>query len=522
MYRTQKAKGIATLLSQMPFADYGLSARYLDNYSVRIWPHSHIRYPDELPLFARPCPTVPRHGFVESRLVSTLEEVQQVIAETKAADPDGEVIFMNRLSGKWSGIATHAGIVFGPKNDGATSGHDAKTIPAYVEPLIFNERAVYWNYLVGAGIHNAAYLEFVEDDNRPVFVQLRDGPKIPQSLNYIPRRIEVRQVVPVQGEDLLEWEAKIAQFVGQEGVVVYHPHGALSSHYSVHAITHEIPVIIQGRRPRVGQVLEPEGPTPPRLMPRHYRAIAEMLKARFKTGYRTSPKKHHMIVKAAIAAMHAQPLWGPDDHLLRLRAEGIAATLIFTTAACMGEMRHWYRVGPGVDEDTRRGNHGTSRVFSNIHPQRADLINLTPEQENIERNDVYTTALRRPVRDLHEWLTLAERDFNRSDWVKGYGGPLWADACKTTAKMFDAVRRFIRAPNRGNWTRVVSHWNQTINACHNNGKILTKWVMRDTMDDIALCPGPAFISNFVARLVLDLDQLPVVQENELVEFLEAA
>ena len=47
-----------------------------------------------LPLMARPCPIRPRHGFVESRQVHSVEEVNQVLSETLVADPKGEVILM--------------------------------------------------------------------------------------------------------------------------------------------------------------------------------------------------------------------------------------------------------------------------------------------------------------------------------------------------------------------------------------------------------------------------------------------
>lgn len=553
-YSTQKAKGLKAIHGTKPFSDFDLPTGYLSELPISIWPQALAI---SIPSFARPCPTVPRHGFVESRLVSTKAEAEAVIKETLAADPNGEVIFMPRLSGMWSGVATHAGVTFGLANDGATAGKSAKTVPSYSHNGRFT-RHVGSALCASSGIKGAPFLEFVEDSRRPVFVQLRDGPEVPRSQNYIPREMVVGTVVYAEPSmDLLEWEAEIAEYIGKPGVVVHHPEGSLTSHFAVHALVHQIPVILDKKAPRVGETLTPAGWEPAKLRKRDYVVLAQWLSRRLLNGF-VSVNNSGAVLNA-IATLHSSPQWGNAPHLLRLRAEGFAATLCYVTAACIGEVRHWYIVGPGnegrIEEMSRsvlskylvgcsceecqaKKQARYQEVLEDYkkqrerqreqeaHPTKApscEALQGLDIKKGLKRTDVYEKSLGESSRKLHLWARQAARDLHDKRWQGGYGGEGWGDAADLAAKGFETAQAFINSPTEANWKRCMSAYNQLVNASHNNGNILNKWVSQGVMTRIAEVPCPAFINAFTARVVLGLDMPPEVKRarGKRVEILNA-
>lgn len=485
MYRTQKARGIAALRDYTLFDYAEWCGKQLHDKNLSIFPTgiTHV----ELPAFARPCPTVPRHGFVESRLVKSVYELQRVIADTLTQDPNGEVILMPKLSGKWSGIMTHASVVYGPGNDGATSGKRALTIPCFTSVNMF--KSMVGSYMIGhAGVKNAPYLEFVEDDGFPTIVQLRDGPPSPNSPNFIPSRIEVSTVLVVDPNmDLLQWEELVNDHKDIPGLVVYHPGGALSSHFAVHAIQHKIPVIIEGEAPVPGSILEPAGwePAPP-----DYDQLASLIRYRLDKGFgKLSMTQQKELVMASVATLHTSSQWGPDFHLQRLRAEGVVGLIYAITAACVGEMRHWYICGPG-------------RSRYNKKPELGDIIKYRTDDREILRDSVYCQLFNLNSDHISRMISACAEDFNTYGWNGTYGGGSWADAAQKTVQMLRAVRTFVRTPNAANWTDVMVHYNVVVNTCHNGDKVLTKWVNRHTLDRLALIPHLGLVNTFVAHLVL--------------------
>lgn len=541
-YRTQKARGLRAINNSTPFSGFDLPVSLLGSYPMAVWPYTNAI---SLPSFARPCPTVPRHGFVDSRLVTTKAEAESLIAETLAADPNGEVIFMPRLSGMWSGVATHAGVTFGLANDGATAGKSAKTVPSYSTNEGFT-RHVGRSLCASSGIKGSPFLEFVEDQKRPVFVQLRDGPEVPRSQNYIPREMTVGTVIYAEPSmSLLEWEAEIAEYAGKPGVVVHHPEGSLTSHFAVHALVHSIPVILDVKAPRIGETLKPAGWEPAKLRKRDYAAIAEWLSRRLLNGFVSVDNSGAVL--NAIATLHSSPQWGNAPHLLRMRAEGFAATLCYVTAACIGEVRHWYIVGPGnngmeegesqrvrpklkkmgcpCSECVEKYKKAYRAKLKAYHVWKAEQAGLPVEQEtpnapscealdglnikkSIGRGEVYTSCLSESSRKLHRWARQAAKDLHDSGWQSGYGGEGWGNAAALAAKGFETAQAFINKPTAKNWQACMSAYNQLVSASHNNGNILNKWVTQSVMTRVADVPCPAFINAFTARVVLGLDMLP--------------
>src|SRR5688572_21917508 len=95
-FKSQKVKGLIQLLTWKRNNE-------ASNLSKILYPRFVVRSKEELsslvdlptfsyPYFARPCPLNPQHGFVDSRVVQNNEQLEKVIEETLAADPEGEVM----------------------------------------------------------------------------------------------------------------------------------------------------------------------------------------------------------------------------------------------------------------------------------------------------------------------------------------------------------------------------------------------------------------------------------------------
>lgn len=423
MYRTQKARGLKALKDsgEYPMPNFMISSD-LENVQAPCgnWPK-----------FARPCPVTPRHGFVDSRPVNNMDEVRAVFAEAKAVDPDAELIVMSLLDAKFNAIATTGSVSIGPGHDGATSGHDALTIPTLGE-LIADEYT-----LREATITDTPYVELVyaahkyDEHLKPYYVQLRNGPQVSAEADYIPGEVEVKAVVKAEG-DLLEWEAKVKAFA--PGTAVYHPGGCLSSHYAVHCALHSIPVLTS-REPVVGEVLKPTSKE-------HEPDIREL-----QVGFRmavVAPLNYSEAVYTMLAGLHHTALWqGRFDRLLGFAA-GCAYRLAYT--ACLGEARH--------HNSKWAGNRNRSIVFHKAWT----------------RSFVSRAKLGR-----------AAGMFMFEDWLSGYGGEKWATIANYAIDTFNAVFA-------GDYTGTLEAFNLLTNSVHNNSWTFDKFVERETLNEAAQAP----------------------------------
>jgi hypothetical protein len=159
---------------------------------------------------------------------------------------------------------------------------------------------------------------------------------LPQQIDSIPRPVTVSEVILAEG-DLLAWETRMKHI--DRNAVVYHPNGSLASHYAIHAVLNEVPVLVS-REPRVGEridVSEVPAKTP---------KIGAL-----RAGFYLATKLHVSYEVAAyvmLAGCHHIAVWaGRCDGLLGL-ALGFAFRL--TVTAELGEMRHL----PGRDAEGSR------------------------------------------------------------------------------------------------------------------------------------------------------------------------
>lgn len=545
---TQKARGLRQLHKFTPYAGYDTlkSAMYKS-----LLPYKFYKFKDGLlapPAFARPCPIRPRHGFVESRRVRSDAELLTVFQESIAADPNAEVMVMEQLTGNFSAVITNAGITYGIGHDGVTASGSVLwrlPTPPGLDALCFD----------GSTIKESAYMECVEDWGELCAVQLRDGPAPPAALlNYIPHAdykvTAILDATPYMA-DLLAWE-RVAKGL-EPGTLVLAPGCALSSHVVVHCIAHKIAVITERDVWfNVGDVVQPEASTPPALTPAdfkkmaslmgslfewHYMAVNEKAKHRaFKSDWpllsllernsdkNDSFKTHIQCLSTSLGTLHSMGVWGNSPHELRLRAFGVVTMTKFLAAACLGEARHFYAYGPGRDG-------ATAEVPWN---RLLDQFGISKSSMRDHRDYVYQAALAMGHKQLGETISQTVADFSGKwcrmdddDWRdyrchgnkdKGcsYGGPKWHHSAKLTRDLYDALTAFMAHPAQAEWANVVSYYNIAVNAMHNGGPLLSKWIETRLFDNACAVPA-LFFANGVAMRVICSDGMPPAISKQMLE-----
>jgi hypothetical protein len=528
--RTQKAKGVMRLTrrgrSNAPFACLVQS-----NPKTFLLPYQEPKADDFAwgkKLFARPCPERPRHGFVDSRPVSSLEEVRALYFEALEADPVAELLVMPFATSRYSAVATHAGVTWSLGNDGATgTGKPTRFIPASSGATVFNQHVA--SRLLGAygpkevGINTSAYLEIVEDQDWSRLVQTRDGPEQTTATDWVPKDgYEVCNVLVLSGEpDLLSWEKDIQAFAKEAGPVLYAPGLGLSSHYAVHAIANGIPVITS-KMPNVGDKLAIVGPE--ELTSKDYKTMALAsaywsrasmdLKGWKQRGLPFSPtvifqvagsrdafsdiEMHdndafadftlaRCLVFTAVGGLHAVGSWGNQPHLLDMRAFCAWALVRMLVAACVGELRHWFASGPGRMDHDKLPATDFGLLDFDIH----SFKNQSPQ-----RIHVHGKVLAAKGETLLKVARGCTVDFAKG-WGGGYGGAAWHQSALLAYKLASALLAFEAKPSAKTWAHVLSAQNIAVNAAHNGGYLLDKWVSKTDLDAISFCPSFGFCNALI-------------------------
>lgn len=531
--RTQKAQGLLSLL-QGP----SLVCDPPGSFTIVPQPLDSVMGPEvaelmngqmKFPCFGRPCPTTPKHGFVESVHCDTPVHALNLLARTLAADPAGEMILMPQFTGKTSAVANNAGVVWGLGSDGVTSGAPG----TYFIPALAGRKA-WWmevessligkHHAVGVSASECHYIELVEDNGAMRAVQLRTGPVQEGSASddYIPHEMIVKRVIYPRDVnfDLIRWDKLIRN--AQRGAVVVMSAGATRfSHYAVHCLLNRVAMVF-GRHVEVGDVLKPSKVAPLTTLDRHdynYLArliLAELLEPRMITDgggpgaaslQKSSPDKWR--VTTAIGTCHAMAGWGRDRHLLRLRATGAVACFAYAASAAIGELRHFYRTGPGSADNARpRIEHTTDMKGVLSASEYHDFIT----HHEVTRNPAYSRMSVLPIAVQESLLNTAAHDFLIPGWGSSFGGKRWSETASQAAWLGRALISFCKRPEKRRWNRVQSRYNATLHCCHTHGKVLTKWVPNTVLDLGSNAPGLCFMNSFTARCVFDDSFLPSLGE----------
>ena len=519
--RSQKARGFLKLRKGHSFNDCRSPAGLVISeegllegawqYMEHVWIESCERAAEErteatpLRIFARPCPVRPRHGFVDSRIVSSLDELRAVWAETKAADPEGEIILMEYVDATWNAVITPSTLTVAPWNDGATSGRGAVTLalPFRMEnPLFYKLKHM-------GGCEDTPYVEVVGDDVRADVVQVRDGVAPPSTGgNYIPKWVfelewNSTKVITLTDDtlpDLLEWE-KTCNKWGEwhrsrngDLLCVIHKGGSLTSHYAVHCLANEIPFFTKpgeskayvggGFHFRRSMMKEASGISP--LDPESM--VAGIVRgSTFPLKFNTNTNDAMHIV---LHALHNASLTGGTDGGYVM---GMAAALgaRLGVVACVGEARH--------HKDSPDKNKSRGQLYYELLKRYKDAL----DDELLQR-----------------FFDGAELFLDKNMWGDhtSLGGKKWATCAAVTTALLKACQEHCRYQNAYTVKEVISALNTTVNTVHNGGPMYDKFISRTMFDRYAQgTPSDLIITARAYAKVLFAPPLTVAQAIAVIE-----
>lgn len=469
---TQKLKG----MRQLPSLAYGLYSAGGNNFLATSNPVVVFTKWSEvktekiaplLPLFARPCPLTPRHGFVDSRVVKTIEELKGVWDETITADPDGELMLSSFIDADINAVMTPTLLTIGEGIDGATGGKNTLNIPL-VRTSWWDEYGDGGNAKQDANIPSTddPYIEAVGKGLRVVLTQLRGGPRLEGSgADFIPTTTTVEELITVNPSmSLLEWESLIKTYAGRTDVVVYHPGGSPVDHFSVHARSFNIPVVTTFPV-KVGDILTPINREP--LSPESILdgvAAGDRFEFDLEGDVETDPndscitkgwfgEADRMVATLLFALHHSAAFQGKDGFWLGF---GVAALLRLGTTAMKGEARHL-----GMGSKQPRETVYKQVLNKRLKYQRISLPKLTH--------------------------ILRYGEFNSH----GIGGRTWATCGLALSGVYNAVGELARNRSQENVGALLRAFNTAVNQAHNGGWWLNKFANPNMFDRFAAGHGMA-------------------------------
>jgi hypothetical protein len=446
---------------------------------------SVLKYKPTLPtditgcVFVRPCPVRPRHGFVDSRCVtvpmkvgheSAKQMINEIIAiyhEATANDPKAELLLMPYMPAQFNLVVTPSQVTVGPGNDGATSGHDTITLPVTEVDASFPA-----HLLLAADIKDYPYFEAVTYNTyyRPIkngddemgqaqswrqqtfLTQLRDGPK-PRGgrlgKNFIPEKITVKKVIAARGS-LLEWEAQMAKAANKKaGLVVWHPKGSLTSHYAVHCIQNNIPIVTDSDEPKIGAVLQPSGTQLINNSSVNRKAMIQGIYEGLNTnGAAIWPSES---VTLMLYALHNAPSMDlSDEAMCRILGYSFGTSVILGAIACIGELRHG-------DSDP---NHQLGAISS---------------ATGGGRESAYQKWLHKVFEATWEDFTHRYVIFAYTGWSGAIGGIRWYECAEAALGLWNEICAFVNDESADH-KPMLAALNRVVNVCHNGAKMLTKFI----------------------------------------------
>lgn len=501
--RTQKARGLRVLVGLRHTNQIIQLARNPISSTV-----SALQFP----LFARPCPVKPRHGFVESRKVTSLDELNAVITETRQADPYGEVLLMKPIRATYSGIVTDNTVTIGRGTDGATSGTKSIAIPCmsdlrkaltlkteYLYMLNGHKKSCPVRALRYASVRpgHAVFLETVGTQ----IVQLRTGPAVDYTQTWYSSESNITIMAVETFETsvpFLEYEQKLQELKAQTyypaSTVIHLPGQTLTSHYAVQAISRGFTVCTEMMQPILNACKSFETGTSCLYINDAYRA--KVLHARA-VSHTVIPSR--ATLQWAISVI--QGLSATRHTLQSITLLVAAGSLLARTgiALCLGEHRHFWEFGPG---------RYRMSACAPTYPPFEMISCLGSNNAKMDRESFYADVFKLDWNDIATWhrmqtiLLGVEYDFNlEGQWNPSYGGPKWGQCTRATLQLIQAMMPFLLMTDKkpgpsGETLNCTTHTqindiiacaNRLITLSHNSGKCLTKLI--PTSDLIKISNG---------------------------------
>ena len=439
--RTQKGKGILALSSLANSGEDVLSLIAI----VQEEAHIDAIFPFlTFPVFARPAPSVPRHGYFDSRNVKTKEELKALLAEVLEDDPKGEILLCPFYKSELSAIWTPGSLAVGKGHDGATAGKNAVTVPL-VEgtfPTAIKAKA-------GIKPEDWPYLEVIypfnyDDTLNPRLVQLRGGPRMASVVgNFIPHPVKVKKIIHADPEKFVDtgWEKEIEENEGKDGVVVWHPCGAMTDHFSIHAFAANIPILFDKECPQIGDILEPNEKI------KKFDPISMLEGVIAADALKVDLSRQDVMrpyAMAAFSALHNSSAMTEEAS----KWVGCAATFLLKMgcAALMGEARH---------------------------------LSIKDSNSKPSRETVYSKISGRSINFHRDNIIRLVNIFRYGTWSGAFGGIKWACCGAATITLFNAIRELAVNPSETSAAGVVKALNLVVNQAHNGGWWLNKFIQEN-------------------------------------------
>ena len=454
---TQKAKGVFLLQNKKTVLN--LLGLQLSVNKHLVFKAIHEFGPScfNFPVFVRPCPVVPRHGFVDSVVCKDHKTLNQVIENTRKVEPNAEVLITKPLEAHHNVVFAGNHLSIGNGNDGATSGTNCSSL--YVNEDVLWERILSSSTPSDILAENTIpFYEFVITETSSFLVQIRSGPGVPSSKDFVPQDIKVETVVRAGG-DLLEWEEKMKN-VDPTKTVVNHVGGSLSSHYAIHCVVNNIAVLTT-REPVVGETLSKttsvDQTTPATLAEK--KDFVESFKKGFCIwqSYAPTPTELLYLVLAVLHNMYA--LLKHRDFSLLGQVLGIFCKICF--AVSFGESRH------------HKNRAQLKKAYSKTFPFDKHVYVLPGN-----RDTAYQSLLKTNVKNTVAAVEKAYYLFHYCSWSGSFGGKPWENCTKEAISLYNLCLE-------GDIQKAVSQFNVVINMAHNGGRYLNKLISVEQMDEAA-------------------------------------
>lgn len=416
--------------------------------------------------FGRPCPITARHGFVDSREVKGVDDVINLWGETKAADPQGELILMPLVEAEYNCVWRPGLLAIGPGHDGATAGHDSISV------FLQENYAPAWQALATqAGVDLETRAPFIEAVSHrgvdTIITQIRSGVKdAPTEPDWVPVAMTVGEVISVDGsvkatpDEMLAWEHK-ATTLKPGFHVVFDQGGNLGDHWAVHCQLNQI-AVVTSFMPQVGQALAKMGID---LVPLEPQAIVwgflgGLLSPSLLSGDTVGRRNRTRATVAAILGTHHGLKMGgaAGEHL----GASVALFLRLGQAAVWGEARHAWSYGA----------------------EKSLPDGIKPLIKGQSRQQVFANV-------LDEWVTGREglkgvtRCFHEGHWGGSMGGKAWAAISHAVVELDRAMMELIRIPSKVNAKKVYVRLTAAVNLAHNcvsAGSFLNKFCSMEWFD----------------------------------------
>jgi hypothetical protein len=431
------------------------------------------------PVFARPCPIKPRHGFVDSIVCKSFEELNNLSLLTVEEESKAEMLVTKPVDSYYNVILNGGVLTFAKGNDGATGGKGCNYFYISEDPLSELLQLDNTN-LVADG--EVPFYEFVLGKEYPLvnLVQVRSAPKTPRVKDYVPSPVLVKNIIKAEG-DLLQWES-LLKTVDPATTIIDHTNGSLSSHYAIHAIVNRIPIFTT-YLPELGSQVEPtvqdDGIT---------EEDKEVFYKSFVAGFSSAAK---LITEAKYATNGGSP-----NHLMGNIIRLALATLHNYSAIAMSKDYEVLGIVLGMFcRVTFAVSMGETRYNKKNGEKDARFVSYFKKLSSDSRTGCYHFNYQESTPNILGMITTAYHIFDKLPWKTTFGGKKWASCTKSSINLFNAcVNKEI--------TLVVELFNRVINEEHNGGRYLNKVIEVSDFDQAAHTPSTYTLDNL--HIIVDL------------------